>query len=328
MSESRTDVKDFYKTWCTGINKRAVTVAKIAYIDGGPIERDGAKRLVLVNEYLNEAVVGLIITHYLGQKIPNIVCTRESWIQGATGFILQDYGGRSMLKNMADLSLAQFKSILVQMLVTLGISQSTLHFKHHDLHLENVFLTQVKEDALLEWPGAHQANKWTYPMKDSKGNVFYVTVTHSNILAKLGDFGLASITDIDTSTRYERVDYSLLDTGEQEWGSWNGTLENQKSYDAITFLSKFFLEHESGLCPKPLTEYAQTLYVSLREHIYKTSNVFVESTWIGRPFRGLEGPVAISDLFQCEMLKEFVSVEIPADTYVFQMSENQSLNTI
>jgi hypothetical protein len=246
-------------------------------------------------------MVGFVLTKHL--KIPHIVKTRDAWISEATGFILQDYGGTSLYKSMVDLSLEEFQSIVLQTIVTLSIAQDVLCFKHHDVHLENIFLSNLKNtDTTLSGTPLGASKYWCYNLKDSKGNPFSISIKHCNKLAKLGDFGLSSITDKDTCIRYERADFPLLDSGEIEWGEWSGHLETQKPYDLLTFLSKFFMEDETSLCKSSHAKWAREIYKAVQ-----TLMPECECSSIGRPFRNRTGTLHIADiLLQLDLFQEFV----------------------
>ena len=192
------------------------------------------------------------------------------------------------------------------------------HLGHFYEQKDPCIITRVKEDLpiLQRYPGSASKSKWSYPLP----NGTYMTMEHHGLLARRGDFGLASITDPSTKTRYERVDFPILDAGEQEWGSWNGKLKQYEIYDIMSFLSKFFLDDERGVTPKPIYEYAQTMYMEIRKFIYAKSGTWFESTWYGRPFRGHEGLCTMEDLLSMPMFQTFVSSEIPADAHLFSLN--------
>lgn len=279
LTDSKTEAREWASTWAPD-----ALVAKVAYAESAADGRDGARRLVRVNEYLNEAVVGLIVTEHV--HLPHIVRTHDAWIQQSTGCILQDYGGVSLFKHMADLTLPEFQSVLVQVLVTLAVGQETAHLKHHDVHLDNVFINRLA-------PGSGLAQKpaWAYTLRRKDGTPLHLVVPHHGVLAKLGDFGLAAATDVATGTRYERVDYPILDATEIKWGAWCGTLQSQLAYDVVCLLSKFFLDDEATRCRKDFAQWARDAYAACCAVMPE-----VVCSTIGRPLRGREGNVAIADL--------------------------------
>lgn len=301
LCQYKEEANEWASIWCDGpqfADRHDVTVGKVAYLLSSlKTPRDGAKHLIRLNEYLSEAVVGLIVSKTTALKIPNIIKTKEAWIENADGHILQDYGGISLMKNMSNLNLEEFKSILVQILCTLAVAQETCQLKHHDVHLDNVFLHHLKDSDTFNDVCLKSKNYWTYSVKTSQGPKL-ITVKHCGILAKLGDFGLASASY--QGTRYERVDYGLLDATESEWGQWSGQLESQQSYDAVVFLSKFFLDEERSKCPVALSHYARAAYGALR-----TAMPHIECSNIGRPLRGLEGNMSCADILALPFFEEF-----------------------
>ena len=290
LSQSKREAQEWQRCWCKPEMKRGpTTLSKLCWATES-CSRDGATSLVRLNEYLNEGIVGLALSKL---QLPHIIKTLDIWIDEATGFILQEYGGSALLKAMADLSLEEFKSIVMQVLVTTAVAQRELSFKHHDLHLENVFINRLK-DQTCNGLTLNSKNSWQYNVGGQK-----IQIKHCGVLAKIGDYGLASITE--SSVRYERADYSILDGAEVEWGQWTGTLEGQGLYDAVVFLSKFFMEDESSFCPIDHLKWIRKVYSEINS-VWKT-----ECSTIGRPLRGREGNAKVEDIFALDCFKEFLT---------------------
>jgi len=262
-------------------------VCKIAFLRKN-VKEDGSTAAFLCNEYLNEAFVGLILTR--NSRLPHFIQTYDAWIRDATGFILQEYGGKTLCERLPDLSFEQFKSIVVQTLVFMAITQRYIHFKHHDLHLENVFVKQMESTSrLLVKP------VWTYCLSKMR-----VKIEHHGVLAKIGDYGLSSITEPVSKTRIQRVDFPQLDAGDPEWGQWSSRLDNQYSYDALVLLSKFFLEEEKSIATARQSEWARGAFNAIREKWPE-----VTCSLIGRPLRGHEGTATIEDILSLPFFNEF-----------------------
>jgi serine/threonine protein kinase len=295
LNSNKSEAKLWLETWCKNfLGRESCSLAKIAWLSHElKVERDGATKVLQPNEYLNESMVGLLITKHC--DIPHFVKTYGAWIQNSTGFILQEFGGHSMQKHMADMTLKEFKSCLVQVLVALAYAQNKIHLKHHDVHLENVFINRLKDTDLSKDKKLKSSKTWSYTL--SKCTVF---VDHEDILVKLADYGLASATDPETKIRFERADYELLDSTECEWGQWSGKLQTQKMYDAVVFLSKFFMSEEKGLCRTECSAWAQKVYMEM-----KLKWPEIECSNIGRPFRDHEGRSSIEELFELDIFKEF-----------------------
>jgi len=305
MSASKRECKEWVEVWCSSeVHKKErgnAMVCKIVWLtDIMQQPRDSANKLVLFNEYMNEAVVGKLVT--LQVKLPHIIATRDVWISDATGYILQDYGGTSLQKSMVNLTLPQFQSIVLQVLVTLAICQHTSSLKHHDMHLGNIFLNFLTSASMYDGQLLQDDKTyWHYNIACLGNNAqinktgLNIYIPHNNVLAKIGDFGLASATHLQSQTRFERVDYPMLDACELEWGEWSGRLDTMKSYDAVTFLAQFFLKDECSLCPKQLSSWARSLYHDIQAYAGPRK---IECSFIGRPMRNQEGNISIARLLQ------------------------------
>jgi serine/threonine protein kinase len=269
------------------------SVAKVCYLTD-TISRDGATSRILGNEYINEALIGSLVSHV---PCPNFVKTYDAYIEDGTGHLLMDYAGHSLTRLLMDLSMQQFKSIVLQVLLALAIGQDTIFLKHHDVHLDNIFVSGLTHHT-YKGTNLKDYAVWKYTIGDT---AYYVR--HAGVLARLGDFGLASATEPVSKTRFERVDYRELDTGDVEWGAWNGIL--YKSYDMATFLSKFFLDDELAYCQKEFATYAQDLYRVLQTLNREAGHPDILCSLIGRPLRDCEGHISPKDFLKHPMFTEF-----------------------
>ena len=286
ISNSKSETKEWIATY-----RPELTLSKIAYIMGP--EKNGILT-IRTNEFLGEALVGLIVSENV--KVPHIVRTRDLWIEDSMGHILQDYGGTSMYKHMASLSFEEFKSAIMQCLVTLSICQKKVALKHHDLHLDNVFLTTMKADDPLM-----KSDHWSYDLYKPDGQIVKITLKHHGILAKIGDFGLASATDPVSMMRIERADFHILDAGDAEWGQWCPLLEGHEAYDVLVLLSKFFLEEERSLCSVRQAAWARGAYDAIR-----LIRPEIECSVIGRPLRNQDGgTLSIAEILESPYFNEF-----------------------
>lgn len=293
-SGSRTECR----TWARTYYKQTKTrLAKVAWISKDlEFERDSAKTLLLCNEFLNEACVGKLVSSL---NVPHVVKTYDAWINDGHGHILMDYGGMPLMRSMVDFSLQEMQSVVLQSLIFIAIGQTQFHLKHHDMHLDNIFINRVKEESHNGTP-LKSKPIWSYKLAED----LVVYVPHQNILTKIGDFGLASITEMESKTRFERVDYNHLDSGEVEWGAWNGKLNGQKSYDIVTLLTKFFLEEELEMLPSSCTQWLHQLYQTLEDLDHN-----ICASLIGRPLRDQEGNISCIEFFQkSPLLKPFLKV--------------------
>lgn len=296
ISSSRTECREWVETF----KHPAKHVSKICWItETLKQERDLAKTVLYCNEYLNEAAVGLIVSQLL---IPNVVRTYEAWIDDSHGHILMDYAGQSLTRAMVDFSIEEMQSVVMQTLVFIAIAYQTVRLKHHDIHLDNVFVNRLKPD--YTWKNKTLASKKYWAYKINADLTIYIK--HASILAKVGDFGLASVNEPDSKTRIERIDYTLLDAAEPEWGRWNGTLEKQESYDIVTFLSKFFLKEDLSMVPTDCIQWVQSLFGQLQK-----LDPRICASLIGRPMQDREGRI---DPVQFLMSPVFETYRVPPAT--------------
>ena len=139
--------------------KGKAQVSKIAYVFRKLArERDGATRLALCNEFLNEAAVGQIISRHIASKVPHFVKQHAAYIHEGQGNLILDYAGQPFERACIDMNVFEARSIVLQTLVALHIGLKTCHLKHHDMHLENIFVQRLKEDSEFE---GTRLTKWS-----------------------------------------------------------------------------------------------------------------------------------------------------------------------
>jgi serine/threonine protein kinase len=282
------------RLWAHLYKGRTIQPCKIAWLTTDMIKgRDNAKTILHCNEYINEAAVGRIVSKL---PVPNVIRLHDAWIERGTGYLLMDYGGHSMSRAMVDYSLAEFQSIVLQTLCTVALAFEQCRLKHHDIHLDNVFVNRLRKGMMHNDKDLSSAKYWAYRI-DAETTVF---VPHMNLLAKIGDFGLASATDPESKVRIERIDYPLLDTGEIEWGTWNGTLENQESYDIVTFLTKFYMDEESEGIPEEHLRWLKSLYTELQR-----MDPNICASVIGRPLKDQEGTIKPTEFLKSSLFAAF-----------------------
>ena len=161
------------------------------------------------------------------------------------------------------LSTPEIRTIVFQILVALHVAQTRIGLKHHDLHTDNVFLLFLDpasqthrlslklrrrlEAQLAEEQEEQEEDK--QPQWDTDAFEYVLggrrfRVPHHGIVAKLGDYDLASAhhPGMSACARVMRADLELLDVfepneeGINEWGSWNGELVGHHGYDAQFFV--------------------------------------------------------------------------------------------
>jgi hypothetical protein len=280
------------KEWCQCYRVSDLVIKKVCYITG-ELDRDRAKTVLLGNEYINEAAIGMVAKFI---PLPHFVHTHDAYIKHGMGNILMDYAGQPMMRMMTEFSLDQFKSATMQTLLALHFAQEYVQMKHHDLHLDNVFIGMVHEQQ-HKGTKLSSAPAWKYTVADQD-----YFVPHMNLLVKLGDYGLASANI--GSLRFERVDYPMLDSCSMYWGAWNGKLDGNRSYDIVTYLTKFFLLDEASRLSEECLHWVYSLWDALHE-LHNNERMPIIGSINGRPLRGHEGNVSPKEFLQHRVFDEF-----------------------
>jgi serine/threonine protein kinase len=303
LTTSRSDCKE----WCEIYGYPKANIAKVCYI-ADTIDRDGAKTVLRGNEYINEALITSLMKI---MPVPHYVVAHDAWIHRGKGHILMDFAGQPLMNVMSEFKVSQIQSITLQVLIALQIGLDVAHLKHHDVHLENVFVSHVQDqehktgDRVV---ALKSSTHWKYTLD---GVSYYVP--HCNLLAKLGDFGLASASA--ANMRFERVDYPHLNSGQLEWGAWNGKVSEQKSYDIVTYLTKFFLAEERSRVPDECVAWISKVWAALQELETAAGRVCMASI-IGRPLADLEGNTSPKQLLAHSLFDSFrVPVEGALELY-------------
>ena len=68
-----------------------------------------------------------------------------------------------------DMNLAETQSVLLQVLVALHVGATESHFKHHDMHLENVFVNRVRDSDSFHEQKLNSQTIWEYNLRDANG---------------------------------------------------------------------------------------------------------------------------------------------------------------
>jgi hypothetical protein len=184
-------------------------------------EIDGATKVSRAEEYVNEVEVGKVVRDVVNLALPSPTFCRifETWKTTVYGNIAMEDAGVSLEDVIYKMKLSQFKSIILQILISLCWAQKVSYFKHHDLHSGNAFMKRRNVKKIWELPSGST-----------------ITLPDTNYQAIIADFGLSSITDPRTKTRHCRLDYGILDTDERGWGAWEEGLEGNEGYDIAVLL--------------------------------------------------------------------------------------------
>lgn len=68
-----------------------------------------------------------------------------------------------------DMSLQETQSVLLQVLVALHVGASEANLKHHDMHLENVFVNRVRDNDIFNEKKLNTSAIWEYNLRDANG---------------------------------------------------------------------------------------------------------------------------------------------------------------
>jgi hypothetical protein len=164
-------------------------------------------------------------------------------------------------------------SIVIQVLVALCWAQKICHFKHHDLHSENVFVKFCKVQE--EWP-----------LPDGSS----IRVPDTGVQAVIADYGQSAITR--ENKRFSRADTEDLKVDNGKWGAWNSILQGNEGYDMAVFLHNLQAD-----CEEP----ANRIFLDSLEAAAKSLKFYRMSSY-GRPY-GKVGVTMLNllhhPIFQC-----------------------------
>ena len=127
-------------------------------------------------------------------------------------------------------------NIYIQTIHAIGVYQKYLNLVHGDLHLDNVFISEITKDT--KWGGKTLKAKDYYEYKIGK-NSLYIDAANTPYLSKIGDFGLSVIYQKDKIIGDQR-------TLEDGYNGWLVNFYNQ-AYDVVYFtrsIHYFYPENE------------------------------------------------------------------------------------
>lgn len=182
-------------------------------------ERGVGRGVLECSPFLAETLVHIVLCQQVMPRCPHILPLRMAVVQaeyGTAGLLLDRVAGA--LKGLgAAMSAEEWDVVLLQVFAVLLVAQATVQFKHHDLHLENIFLGEpprcVPRGTRYLWyrfnapspststtaPAAATATTWS---------AAWFRVPATRMWMYLADFGYSSVTDPATGTRIGRADLS------------------------------------------------------------------------------------------------------------------------
>lgn len=108
--------------------------------------KDSSGKVVRLNEFLNEALASLVVTHQLvrpGRALGFVAC-HDAWRSLRDGYIVMDRCHDTAIPLVPHFRLPDWKAFMMVTLANLAVAQHFLHLKHHDLHTGNVMVTYLR----------------------------------------------------------------------------------------------------------------------------------------------------------------------------------------
>ena len=255
-AETPQDVYDAFDEM--GTNSREAKVTQIAITDSG-IYSDNA---------LNEVLVNAVLQHLLTNSVtPHILHVKDLYYHPRDGasmcmerfdYNLDEFAGYK--KNWW--TLEKMGSLVFQVLHALYVLQTTVQFKHHDLHDQNVALVRITDDMVFRGQHLRSASHFVYTVDDV---TYYVP--NFGYIVKVIDMGFASVTV--GGRRMQRVDLNHFNDKPSTYGYWDAQFDGKRSYDVQVLLSKFMTPTFHSLCKKnrDMKQFMEVLYfTALGEH--------------------------------------------------------------
>lgn len=172
------------------------------------------------SEFFNECAVGYALQTLAPQCLfkTHVDC----WQSAKKGYILMEESEKTLKECVLDLTLKEFVSVCLQVLLSLA-SVEHLQFKHHDLHLQSICI---------------ETTEYSYTHSFDWGTV----TIESQLHARISDFGFASINV--HGKRVQRLDLDYFDADAGTYGEWSNTYH--PGYDIATFLA-YLLEMQDDM---------------------------------------------------------------------------------
>lgn len=180
--------------------------------------KDKATSLLLKTNYGTEVSIGKLLRKKVSPKMPTPVFCKvfSNFTSKNHHNIVMENAGFELQKFWYLLTLEEFQSIIMQVIIALHWSQKLVCFKHHDLHCGNIYFKKNKVNKI-----------WRTSNKK-------ICLPDNNFEAVISDFGLSIANNKEQ--RIARLDFELLNTKHSDWGEWNYDLENNEGYDVLVMI--------------------------------------------------------------------------------------------
>jgi hypothetical protein len=248
-AETQQDIYDAYEE--AGRTAEEVQVTQIAITDKG-IYSDNA---------LNEVLVNAVIQHLLTNSVtPHLLHAHQMYYDPRDGASMCmerfDYNLDEFATNKKNWwTLEKMGALLFQAFHALYVLQTTVKFKHHDLHDQNIALVRITDDMAFRGQHLRSATHFVYSVDNQQ---YYVP--NFGYIAKVTDMGFASVTV--GGRRMQRVDLDHFNDKPSSYGYWDAEFEGKRSYDVQVLLSRFMTPTFHSLCKKnrDMKQFMEVMY--------------------------------------------------------------------
>lgn len=189
---------------------------------------DDRQQQLECTEFLHEVMVGAALSRALAGVTPHVTQTLEAYVHEGRGYLVMQRAHGTLREALMDkipkvlrrLCPTQLAVMYFQVMHALACAQAAVKFKHHDLHLGNVFLHDTPD----AWKGATH-------LAYTVGTSTYYLPNTVGLMPCLSDFGLASL-ELPSGVRLARADLEEFGNSDREaWGEWTPKLDGQRGYD-------------------------------------------------------------------------------------------------
>lgn len=191
------------------------------------------------SEFVSESLCHILLTDLVVKNItPHVVMAFRALEHENKGYLIQERISSTIVEALEEnpkLSCRDMTAMYLQVFVTLHILQDTCGFKHHDLHLDNVFLKRI--DDSMVWNGVRMdsATHFSYELDGVT-----LTIPNCGYIVKLGDFGMSSL---DVYGR--RIQRLYLNESSSRWGEWTPVLVGRRGYDGQVLVGDLAFDEDS-----------------------------------------------------------------------------------
>jgi hypothetical protein len=209
-------------------------------MDTGIIKRHISPTTACYNEFVSESLCHILLTDLVAKKLtPHLVMAFRALRHDKDGYLIQERISATIVEELEEnpkLTCRDMASLYLQVFVTLHVLQHACGFKHHDLHLDNVFLKRI--DDSMKWKGESlkNATHFSYELGDA-----VLTVPNCGYIVKIGDFGFSSLNVF--GRRIQRM--SMHTPKSAKWGDWDADLAGKRGYDGQVVMGDMPFEEDS-----------------------------------------------------------------------------------